>query len=256
MLEIRNLHASVEGKRDPQGHRPRRQRRRGPRHHGAQRLGQEHAGQVLAGREDYEVTEGEVALRGPRPARAGARGARPRGHLPGLPVPGGDPRRQQRLLPAGRAERDAQAPGRGGARRHGLPGPGAGEDEAGRDGRELAATAPVNEGFSGGEKKRNEILQMAVLEPQAGDPGRDRLRPGHRRPADRRRRRERAARRRSRDRRGHPLPAPAGLHRARLRPRAGRGTHRSFGRAGLALELEEKGYGWLDENGGDARPAG
>jgi Fe-S cluster assembly ATP-binding protein len=25
---------------------------------------------------------------------------------------------------------------------------------------------PVNEGFSGGEKKRNEIFQMAVLEPQ------------------------------------------------------------------------------------------
>jgi len=25
---------------------------------------------------------------------------------------------------------------------------------------------PVNEGFSGGEKKRNEILQMAVLEPK------------------------------------------------------------------------------------------
>ena len=30
---------------------------------------------------------------------------------------------------------------------------------------------PVNEGFSGGEKKRNEIFQMAVLEPQAGDSG-------------------------------------------------------------------------------------
>ncbi|MBI4398322.1 MAG: Fe-S cluster assembly ATPase SufC [Candidatus Omnitrophica bacterium] len=27
---------------------------------------------------------------------------------------------------------------------------------------------PVNEGFSGGEKKRNEILQMAVLEPKLG----------------------------------------------------------------------------------------
>lgn len=27
---------------------------------------------------------------------------------------------------------------------------------------------PVNEGFSGGEKKRNEILQMAMLEPQLG----------------------------------------------------------------------------------------
>src|SRR6185295_9640273 len=27
-------------------------------------------------------------------------------------------------------------------------------------------TRPVNEGFSGGEKKRNEIFQMAVLEPK------------------------------------------------------------------------------------------
>jgi Fe-S cluster assembly ATP-binding protein len=30
------------------------------------------------------------------------------------------------------------------------------------------ADRPVNEGFSGGEKKRNEILQMAVLEPKLG----------------------------------------------------------------------------------------
>ena len=29
---------------------------------------------------------------------------------------------------------------------------------------------PVNEGFSGGEKKRNEIFQMAVLEPEAVHP--------------------------------------------------------------------------------------
>jgi len=27
-------------------------------------------------------------------------------------------------------------------------------------------TRPVNEGFSGGEKKRNEILQLAVLDPK------------------------------------------------------------------------------------------
>ena len=44
----------------------------------------------------------------------------------------------------------------------------------------------LNEGFSGGEKKRNEIMQMAILEPRAGDPRRDRLRPRHRRPAHRR----------------------------------------------------------------------
>ena len=44
----------------------------------------------------------------------------------------------------------------------------------------------LNEGFSGGEKKRNEIMQMAILEPAAGDPRRDRLRSRHRRPAHRR----------------------------------------------------------------------
>jgi Fe-S cluster assembly ATP-binding protein len=31
---------------------------------------------------------------------------------------------------------------------------------------EALLTRPVNEGFSGGEKKRNEIFQMAVLEPK------------------------------------------------------------------------------------------
>ena len=31
---------------------------------------------------------------------------------------------------------------------------------------ESLLTRPVNEGFSGGEKKRNEIFQMAVLEPK------------------------------------------------------------------------------------------
>ena len=46
---------------------------------------------------------------------------------------------------------------------------------------------PVNEGFSGGEKKRNEIFQMAILEPDARDPRRDRLGPGHRRAAHGRR---------------------------------------------------------------------
>ena len=34
----------------------------------------------------------------------------------------------------------------------------------------------LNEGFSGGEKKRNEIFQMAMLEPKLRYPGRDRFR--------------------------------------------------------------------------------
>ena len=31
---------------------------------------------------------------------------------------------------------------------------------------ELLTARSVNEGFSGGEKKRNEVLQMALLEPR------------------------------------------------------------------------------------------
>jgi Fe-S cluster assembly ATP-binding protein len=41
----------------------------------------------------------------------------------------------------------------------------------------------VNEGFSGGEKKRNEILQMLMLEPKPGAARRDGFRPRHRRAA-------------------------------------------------------------------------
>ena len=84
----------------------------------------------------------------------------------------------------------------------------------------------VNEGFSGGEKKRNEILQMAMLEPKYAvldetDSGLDidalkivahgvnALRgPERRRPPH------------------HALPAPARLHCARPRARHGRGAHR------------------------------
>ena len=41
----------------------------------------------------------------------------------------------------------------------------------------------VNEGFSGGEKKRHEIVQLELLDPKVADPRRDRLRPRHRRAA-------------------------------------------------------------------------
>ena len=74
---------------------------------------------------------------------------------------------------------------------------GAREDEARARWTTSCSAARVNEGFSGGEKKRNEILQMAVLEPKLAildetDSGLDidALR-------SRRRRRQRAAQRRS-----------------------------------------------------------
>ena len=43
---------------------------------------------VLAGRDGYVVTGGSVSYQGQRPARDGARGARPRRAVPRLPVPG------------------------------------------------------------------------------------------------------------------------------------------------------------------------
>ena len=92
----------------------------------------------------------------------------------------------------------------------------------------------LNEGFSGGEKKRNEIMQMAILEPQLAildetDSGLDidalrivargihavRERPaGHGRRAD------------------HPLPAPARRGDPRRRARDDRRPHRRVGRDG------------------------
>ena len=39
----------------------------------------------------------------------------------------------------------------------------------------------LNEGFSGGEKKRAEVLQLAMLRPAVRHPRRDRQRPRHRR---------------------------------------------------------------------------
>ena len=78
----------------------------------------------------------------------------------------------------------------------------------------------VNEGFSGGEKKRNEIFQMAVLEPKLASS----TRPTRASTSTRCKivadgvNALRSAR--ARDHRRHALPAPARLHRARLRARA------------------------------------
>ena len=85
----------------------------------------------------------------------------------------------------------------------------------------------VNEGFSGGEKKRNEIFQMAMLEPTLAildetDSGLDI--DALKVVADG------VNSLRSADRamlRGHPLPAPARLHRAGPRARAVRRPDRA-----------------------------
>ena len=105
----------------------------------------------------------------------------------------------------------------------------------------------VNEGFSGGEKKRNEIFQMAVLEPKLADARRDRSGPRHRRAA------------RSSPTASTRSAAPTARS-SSSRTISGCSNYivpdfvhvltdgrivRSGGKE-LALELEAKGYGWVE----------
>ena len=112
---------------------------------------------------------------------------------------------------------------------------------------EALLNRPVNEGFSGGEKKRNEIFQMAVLEPTLAildetDSGLD---------IDALQGRRAAASTRCAARTARPSSSrttsgcsnyivPDFVH-----VLAEGRIVRSGGKE-LALELEEKGYGWLE----------
>ncbi len=214
---------------DPPGDRPDRRPRRSARDHGTQRVRQEHAGRRAGGPPRVRGHRRRGALPGPGSAGAGAGGARARRHLPRVPVPGRDSRREQRLLPEGGAQRGAQASRRARARRDRVPGARPRQDEAPRHGRG-AAEPP-------GQRRVLRRREEAQRDPpdgraraDAGHPRRDRLRPRHRRAQGRRRTAStRCAAPTVRHRR-HPLSAAARLHRPRLRPRALRGPHRQVRR--------------------------
>src|SRR5690606_30249118 len=87
-------------------------------------------------------------------------------------------------------------------------------------------------GFLGRRKEAQRDLPACRAGTAPGDPGRDRLGPGHRCAAPRRRRRQHAALARPRLRGDHPLPAPARLHQARRGARAGGWPHRRIRRSG------------------------
>ena len=163
MLEIKNLHAGVEGKEILKGIDPDDRRRRSARHHGPERAGKSTLASVAGRARGYEVTAGRCCYRARTCWSWTRKSARARG-VPGVSVPGRNPRREQHVFPEGGAERDPEAPRAGGARRDGVP-------ELVKEKMKLLELderllqRSVNEGFSGGEKKRNEIFQMAVLEP-------------------------------------------------------------------------------------------
>ena len=203
--------------------------------------------QVLAGREDYEVTGGSVTFEGrdllAMPAEERARAGLFLGFQYPVEIPGVN--NVYLLKAALNAKRKA-----------------AGEPEV--DAYEFLTlirqkmkfmhmsesflTRGVNEGFSGGEKKRNEVLQMLVLEPKLAildetDSGLDidALKVVS---AGVNSLRDPEPRRRA----GDPLPAPARLHRAGPVHVLSGGRIMKSGDRSLAQELERRGYDWVLES--------
>jgi Fe-S cluster assembly ATP-binding protein len=165
MLEIKNLHANVDGREILHGIDL--NIRAGEVHAlmGPNGSGKSTLSQVLAGRETYEVTEGSVTYLGQdllsmKPEERAHQGLFLAFQYP-VEIPGVN--NTYFLKAAVNANRKAR-----------------GEDpldamdflKVVREKVKLVEmdedliNRPVNEGFSGGEKKRNEIFQMAVLEPK------------------------------------------------------------------------------------------
>ena len=164
LLEIRNLHATVEGREILRGIDLVVQPGEVHAIMGPNGSGKSTLANILAGRDTYEVTEGTIRYRGED-----------------LLALSPDERAREGVFLA--FQYPVEIPGVTNAyfirtalnaiRRH------RGEDEI--DAIDFLAVArsrlelvemdeaflnrPMNEGFSGGEKKRNEILQMAILEP-------------------------------------------------------------------------------------------
>ena len=164
LLEIRNLHATVEGKEILKGinltvNEGEIHAIMGPNGSGKSTLAN-----VLAGRDLYQVTEGEVIYKGKNllemsPEERAREGIFLAFQYP-VEIPGVS---NMYFLKTALNEK---------RKHHGLP-----ELDAAdflklvRERMKIVdidqnlLNRPVNEGFSGGEKKRNEIFQMAVLEP-------------------------------------------------------------------------------------------
>ncbi len=165
MLEIKNLHVSVAGKKIIDGLSLKVEDGQVAAIMGPNGSGKSTLSYVIAGREDYEVTKGSIELDGvdlleKDPAERAALGVFLAFQYP-LEIPG------VATMTFLKAAMNAQRKARG-------------EDEITTPDfikRVRAAAAklniaqdmlkrPVNLGFSGGEKKRMEILQMALLEPR------------------------------------------------------------------------------------------
>lgn len=164
MLSIRNLHAQVEGKPILKGINLEIEAGTVHAIMGPNGAGKSTLGNVIAGREGYTVTEGEVLLNGVNILELEAHERALAGVFLAMQYPVEIPgvSNVSFLKAAVNAQR----------KHRGLP-----EVDAMEfltlvkskikqvEMNEPLLYRPVNEGFSGGEKKRNEVLQMLMLEP-------------------------------------------------------------------------------------------
>jgi Fe-S cluster assembly ATP-binding protein len=165
LLEIKNLHVRIEDKKILNGLTLTVEKGQVAAIMGPNGSGKSTLAYVLAGKEDYEVTEGDVLLDGESvlemsPDERAAKGVFLAFQYP-VEVPG--VATMTFLRTALNAQRKARGLGE-------LSTPEFMKlvrDTSGKLGitQEMLRRA-VNVGFSGGEKKRNEILQMAVLQPR------------------------------------------------------------------------------------------
>ena len=165
MLEIRNLHVEIEGKKIIRGIDLQIQAGEVHSIMGPNGSGKSTLAQVLAGREEYEVTDGQIIYNGEDLLEMSPEDRARQGIFMAFQYPVAIPGVSntyflKAALNAIRKERGLE------------------EVDAAdflslvREKMELLQISdalinrPVNDGFSGGEKKRNEIFHMAVLEPQ------------------------------------------------------------------------------------------
>ncbi|MGN6460427.1 MAG: Fe-S cluster assembly ATPase SufC [Pseudolabrys sp.] len=165
MLEIKNLHAVVDGKQILNGLNLTVERGQVAAIMGPNGSGKSTLSYVLAGRPGYEVTQGEILLNGESllgldPDVRAAKGVFLAFQYP-MEVPG------VATMTFLRTALNAQRKGRGESELTTPEFLKRVRDAAGQLGisQEMLRRG-VNVGFSGGEKKRNEILQMAMLEPR------------------------------------------------------------------------------------------
>ena len=109
MLEIKNLHVSIGDRQILKGLTLTVKAGEVAAIMGPNGTGKSTLSYVIAGREGYEATDGEVLLNGENILELDAGRARRQGRVSRLPVSRRNPRRRDDDLPEGRAERAARA---------------------------------------------------------------------------------------------------------------------------------------------------